>query len=171
MPSFQAMFMKSKGQPIEYQGKTLVLGDSFSTDGATRFRLTVESCGEVVRQGVALDLLHRDQSGKWGRGACRGTDGEFVLAGQAFNGKKGVFFWGDDAEGTIEFELRGGPEAIHVFNVWEGEDHLGHRFMDSRHNGAAMIVEEIPNGRRYRCNDGEADDDFDDIVFRLERLL
>jgi len=31
-----------------------------------------------------------------------------------------------------------------------------------------MIVEEIPSGRRYKCNDGRADDDFDEIVFRIE---
>jgi hypothetical protein len=33
-----------------------------------------------------------------------------------------------------------------------------------------MIVEALPNGRRYRCNDGFADDDFDDLIFRLERV-
>jgi hypothetical protein len=33
-----------------------------------------------------------------------------------------------------------------------------------------MIVEEIENGRRYRCNDGVPDDDFDDIVFTVQRV-
>jgi hypothetical protein len=31
-----------------------------------------------------------------------------------------------------------------------------------------MYVEEIPNGRKYYCNDGEPDDDFDDLIFTLE---
>jgi hypothetical protein len=33
-----------------------------------------------------------------------------------------------------------------------------------------MIVDELPDGRRYRCNDGFADDDLEDIIFRLERI-
>jgi hypothetical protein len=33
-----------------------------------------------------------------------------------------------------------------------------------------MIVDLLPNGRRYRCNDGLADDNFNDIVFRLEHV-
>jgi hypothetical protein len=34
-----------------------------------------------------------------------------------------------------------------------------------------MIIEQLPNdGRRYHCNDGEPDEDFDDLVFRIERV-
>lgn len=36
-------------------------------------------------------------------------------------------------------------------------------------NGAAMYSEDIPNGKRYFCNDGEEDDDFDDIIFTVTR--
>jgi hypothetical protein len=32
-----------------------------------------------------------------------------------------------------------------------------------------MIVEEIENGRRYYCNDGHPDEDFDDIIFELTK--
>jgi len=32
-----------------------------------------------------------------------------------------------------------------------------------------MIAEEIENGFRYHCNDLYPDEDFDDIVFRIER--
>lgn len=170
MPSFQAMFEESKGQPVAYQGHTLVLGDFCPTQGATRFRLVVESCKATRRQGVALDLVHRGQNGKWRRGASPTHDGEFVVNGQVCSGRKGIFFWQEDVPGSVEFEVRGDPDGVDVFNVWEGQNHLGKRFMDSRRHGAAMMVEELPNGRRYRCNDGEPDEDFDDIVFRLERV-
>jgi hypothetical protein len=63
-------------------------------------------------------------------------------------------------------EVIGKVSTIEVKNVWDVGDGVIH----SWHNGAAMIVEPLPNGRRYRCNDGLADDDFDDIVFHLERL-
>jgi len=37
-------------------------------------------------------------------------------------------------------------------------------------NGAAMYSEDIPNGKRYFCNDGDEDDDFDDIIFTVTRV-
>ena len=57
-----------------------------------------------------------------------------------------------------------------VQNIWEVTSHMGRKFTDSGHGGAAMIVEEIENGRRYRCNDGHLDEDFDDIVFSVKRV-
>jgi len=33
-----------------------------------------------------------------------------------------------------------------------------------------MIVEKIEGGRRYRCNDGFPDEDFDDIIFTVRKL-
>src|SRR5262249_15796808 len=37
------------------------------------------------------------------------------------------------------------------------------------HGGSCMIAEDIPGGRRYRCNDFELDEDFDDLVFSVVR--
>ena len=36
-------------------------------------------------------------------------------------------------------------------------------------NGAAMYSEDIPNGKRYFCNDGDEDEDFEDIIFTVKR--
>ena len=35
------------------------------------------------------------------------------------------------------------------------------------HGGSCMFAEDIPGGRRYRCNDFELDEDFDDLVFSV----
>ena len=43
--------------------------------------------------------------------------------------------------------------------------------MNNGYFGAAMIVEEIENGRRYRCNDWEPDEDFDDIIFTVQKKV
>jgi hypothetical protein len=32
-----------------------------------------------------------------------------------------------------------------------------------------MIAEDVAGGRRYRCNDFELDEDFDDLVFTVVR--
>ncbi len=74
--------------------------------------------------------------------------------------------WQDTAPQTVDFEIIGKASTIEVKNMWD----FGDGVMQSWHNGAAMIVESLPNGRRYRCNDGDPDDDFDDIIFRLERV-
>lgn len=147
MPSFQEMFEVSAGKPIEYQGRTLVMFDDFPTEGATQLRLIFEECKGDWRQGVALRI-----------------EGKFNLNKQIIN--KGIVLWQDSAPQTVEMELVGKPPTLEVKNVWDTGDGVIH----SWHNGAAMIVEDLPNGRRYRCNDGFADDDFDDLVFRLERV-
>ena len=147
MVCFQDLFVKSKGQPIVYQGKTLVLGDDFPTEGAKQFRLFFEENNGSWRQGVALDVK-----------------GGFKVNRQVIRRK--IVLWQDTAPQIVDFELMGKPVTIHVYNVWD----TGNGLMHSWHNGAAMIVEPVPFGRRYRCNDGLADDDFNDIIFRLERV-
>jgi len=152
MVSFQQMFMESKGQPITYKGNTLVMADDFPLDGCRRLRLVFESCNGEWRQGVYMRILHKKSN--------------FIVKGQRIPGKNGTVMWEDTAPQTVEFEADTDSAAVEVRNVWD----VGDGVMHSWHNGAAMIVEDLPDGRRYRCNDGEADDDLDDIVFRLERL-
>ena len=146
MVSFQLMFEESAGKPIDYQGKTLAMLDRFPTEGATRLRLVFESCNGEWRQGVALRI-----------------DGNFKIHGQSFN--KGVVLWHDTAPEVVDLEIPPKVSVVEVNNVWDVGDGVIH----SWHNGAAMIVESVENGTRYHCNDGFADDDFDDIVFRIER--
>ncbi|MCB1110965.1 MAG: hypothetical protein KDK64_08280, partial [Chlamydiia bacterium] len=45
----------------------------------------------------------------------------------------------------------------------------GDQWRMGRGNGAAMYSENISGGKRYFCNDGDEDDDFDDIIFTLKR--
>lgn len=174
MPEFQTMFMQSKGQPIQWQGEALYLHDYFPTLDATKYRLTMESCRAVRRQGVILALVHKDAKGRWQPGAAKGRDGQLLINGQSIGGKTGTVIWHDTAPPTIDFEIAGGAPVICVYNVWESNSYMPganvRPLVDSGHNGAAMMVEELPNGRRYRCNDGEPDDDFDDLIFRLERV-
>ena len=148
MIPFQEMFEKTKGMPILYNGKTLVLGDDFPRKDANRLRLSFESCNATWRQGVSFRF--------------RGK-GKFLINGQDV---KHVVCWQDSAPESFEFELVSKEPTIYVYNVWDVGDGVTHAW----HNCAAMIVEDVPNGRRYRCNDGFPDDDFDDIVFRLERI-
>jgi len=141
------MFEKSAGQPIVYNDKTLVMFDNFPMEGAATLRLVFEACSAEWRQGVALRF-----------------EGKFKVNGQII--RRGIVLWHDTAPQAVDLEVNGKVSTIEVKNVWDVGDGVIH----SWHNGAAMIVEPLPNGRRYRCNDGFSDDDFDDIVFHLERV-
>jgi hypothetical protein len=147
MPSYEEMFKKSAGKPIAYEGKMLAMMDDCPMEGAKTLRLVFEGCNAEWRQGVVLRF-----------------EGKFRVNGQII--RRAIVLWQDTAPPTVDLEVIGKASTIEVKNVWDVGDGVIH----SWHNGAAMIVEPLPNGRRYRCNDGLADDDFDDIVFRLERV-
>lgn len=74
----------------------------------------------------------------------------------------GIRFWFED-KSVQECILRNTDGVLRVWNVWD----IGDGAVESGY-GTAMIVEQLPNGRRYRCNDGHPDDDFDDLIFRIE---
>ncbi|MCG3126419.1 MAG: hypothetical protein CHACPFDD_01254 [Phycisphaerae bacterium] len=150
MPSFEHLFQAARGQPVSYQGRTIVMLDHFPTLQSRRVRLVYESIGSKWRQGARLKL----------DGACKIND-------PIIQRRTGIVLWYDTAPTTVTVELVDlGITVVTVNNVWDVGDGVVHAW----HNGAAMIVDEIPNGRRYRCNDGFPDDDFDDIVFRIERV-
>jgi hypothetical protein len=192
MPEFQSMFTESKGKPIVYEGNTLVMLDDFPREGATKFRLVFETCngkpfGEHTQTVPTQERRHQNRTpdgrffrtsedglapwrnllppGEWRQGVALTFEGKFKILGQII--RRAIVLWCDTADPqTVEFEVVGKPATIAVKNIWD----VGNGVIDSWHNGAAMIVESVPNGRRYRCNDGFADDDFNDIVFRLERI-
>jgi hypothetical protein len=147
MPSFQAMFAESDGGPINYRGLTLVLSDTIPVTGGARFLLVFEEVNSSWREGVMLEV----------DGAFRVNEHEIC---------KCVVLWRHTAPREVEFSVGAGAQRLVVRNVWD----VGNGVVESWHNGAAMIVEECEHGRRYRCNDGHPDEDFDDIVFRLERV-
>jgi len=139
------MFTKSKGQSIRYKGEILVLIDHFPVDDGAMVQLTFEHFGSPWKQGIALR-----------------TNGSFEIGSQTV--WNGIVLWQDTAPRVTQLRVKTMSGFIEVNNMWDVGDGCVH----SWHNGAAMIVEDIATGRRYRCNDGHPDDNFDDIVFRLE---
>lgn len=144
MPCFEKLFRESLGRPIQYAGQTVVLTDMIPTADQERFRYRLESVCSDWRQGVFLEV-----------------EGAFVFGAHVV--KNAVVFWQDVSPHEEVFEVTAKKNGLHIRNVWDTGDGV----MQSWHNGAGMIVEEIENGRRYRCNDGYPDDDFDDLIFSI----
>jgi hypothetical protein len=143
---FEELFRKSHGQPVEYNGQLIHIFDRVRVKDGQVLKFTFERCHSEWRQGISLS-----------------TDGCFEVNNQ--RGKR-VVLWYDTAPREVFLTVHTKKGECSLMNVWDHGDGVMHK----GHNGAAMIVEELPSGRRYHCNDGFPDDDFDDLVFRLERV-
>lgn len=145
MPVFEELFLKSRGQPIEYDGRIVVMMDRFPISNGETVRVVREATNSDWRQGISIRTN--------GRLSINGISGEqFVL-------------WQESAPNSVTVSVLETDGHLEVKNVWDVGDGVVH----SWHNGAAMYIERLRNGCRYHCNDGHPDDDFDDLIFCIER--
>ena len=147
MVVFEEMFRESKGKPVDYHGQTIQMKDEIATGKSARLRVEFESTNSEWRQGVALT-----------------TGGMFEVGGQRI--KDAIVLWEDTAPQQVDIAVTSKSGRVEVKNVWD----VGNGVIESWHNGAAMIVDVDGAKRRYRCNDGHPDEDFDDLVFELTTL-
>ena len=85
-------------------------------------------------------------------------------------GRKFVL-WEDYLQGEpVPIEGTTSSGQLLIYNAWQEFSHLGVGYTNYWQNGAAMIIDIDGNTRRYRCNDGHPDDNFDDIVFEVTIL-
>ncbi|MBI4493716.1 MAG: hypothetical protein HY690_13070 [Chloroflexi bacterium] len=132
---------------ITYKGLELIRVDHFPLLGARKLKLVLEATSSDWPQAVRIL-----------------SDLPIEIDGQS---SKNVAIWADAAPEEVVISCPGDQSHVLVYNAWD-PCKTGKPFALLAYG--AMIVEEIPQGRRYRCNDGYPDDDFDDLVFRIERL-
>ena len=144
MTNFEDIFLASRGQPVEYEGQIIQLMDAVSVSTHETVRIVRESSKPGWRQGIHIS-----------------TDGHFVVNEQVI--PNAVVLWADTAPGTVSLDIYSESGDCYIKNVWD----TGDGTVQSWHNGAAMIVDRNDNVRRYRCNDGNPNADFDGLVFRL----
>lgn len=168
MPDFSTLFIESKGKPIQYNGKSLVMSDQFPVKEGDTLIIRIEKSNSDCRQGLSVDIT----------GHCE-LNGETIKKGKGVN----MLFWSDTAPDPVILKVFTKRGFIWVENIWEkinryvvaGPDNKPvtkqSTSVESRYYGAAMIVEEIEHGRRYRCNDWHPDENFDDIVFTIQNKI
>lgn len=146
--NIEQLFFASKGKPVDYNGRLIQMVDCILVTDGQELQLRFESVASKWRQGVMLSL-----------------DGDFTIAGQTI--PKRIALWQDTAPPVVHLQVqpkrKRKPGECFVKNVWD----TGNGVVQSWHNGAAMIVTQLDRGRRYQCNEGLPDDDFDDIVFSV----
>ena len=165
MPDFDKLFSATKENFILYKGKTLVGCDLLFFEDGDRFVIKIEKTNSEWIQGVGLFLFGIIEIEDLGKKAKDRT----VFMENTAPKEISIKLWRDRTNRKQPKRL---PKKgiLGIKNVWEIKSLTEHPCVHSWHHGAAMIVEEIENGRRYRCNDGHPDDNFDDIVFTIQKV-
>ncbi len=165
MSSYENLFIQAKSGVVEHNGMKLYLIDKFPVENGDILLCSIEKTSSNRRQGFCIDIT----------GHCE-------MNGEIFKQGKGIrmLFWEDTTPKQFKLKIFTKKEFVWIQNICEWEvpnrtSDLKDGFMktiDSGHNGAAMIIEEIENGRRYRCSDtssAEKEDPFGDIIFTVQR--
>lgn len=158
MMYFSSMFAEAQSTSIEYKGKVLHLIDKYEGKGRQKLKVRFLSNNSKYTQAVVLQLSS--------------FKGDIYLNGERIQVQKSAFpkinFWQDYAprEFELEVDLKDGFIAI-----CNGADPLGNKIL-CKHmtEGCAMIIEDLGDKKRYYCNDFENDDDFDDLIFEIEKV-
>lgn len=186
--NFKELFkdIPGKGYPQKrtYKGKSIFLGDKFLVKNKETLIFSIEKTNSWYTQGVFVKVLD---------GYLK-INGDPTPQRKDSN----VLLWEDSTVldvKNIEVQVLTKKDHIFIGNIWETiiyeEDRFditgkpkvvrfpegkpvacfvnGDQWAMGRGNGAAMYSEDIPNGKRYFCNDGVEDDDFDDIIFTVTR--
>jgi hypothetical protein len=115
-----------------------------------------------VKDGEILRLVFEGKNSPWRQGVWMKTDESVVVNKLRC---PSVQLWADTAPQVIMVECRTKDGLLHVYNIWDNGQ--GSRSLSW---SSGMLVEELPNGRRYHCNDVGFETDFTKLIFRIERV-
>ena len=159
MTDCDEIFSMTAERPIIFDGMPIIRADDIAFQDGDTFEITFESTNSQRPQGIAIDVF-----------------GEISVNNALLQDK--MVFWENSAPKKFRFSAYRdqkrsrkpkslpAPNMLRIFNVWDS----GQGLPESSYWGAAMTYEEIANGRRYRCNDCVPDNDFNDIVFTIQKV-
>ena len=115
-----------------------------------------------INEGDLLALTFEGKDSPWRQGVWLKTDAYLVV-----NQKQclSVQLWQDTAPAEVILECHTKNGCLHVYNIWDKG-----RGSESQSWTSGMLVEDLPNGRRYRCNDIGLETTFGKLIFRIERM-
>jgi hypothetical protein len=120
-----------------------------------------------VAPGDQLYLVFESVASPWKQGVQLQTDGVLQVDTERY--RRGVVVFQHENEPELSIRVvKTSSRLLWVWNVWDNRKEPP-RATIAKDGNCGMLVERLPNGFRYRCNDGFDDEDYDDLVFRLER--
>jgi hypothetical protein len=152
---FGHLFMDSRGAPVQYGEKTLLMADKIAAKLGEEFTVTIESTRSDYPQGVGVS----EGVEVFGERAKRAVIWEyFSLPLEQRQAQRSRLPF------KFVVACRNKQGSLLFYNMTEVQGR-----QEWWHGGSCMIAEDIPGGRRYHCNDFESDEDFDDLVFSVVR--
>jgi hypothetical protein len=115
-----------------------------------------------IHDGDQLRLVFESKNSPWRQGVWLKTDAHFLVNEHE---SSSVQIWQDNAPNEVLIECHTRNGFLHLYNIWDKGSGR-----ESQSWTSGMLVEELPNGRRYRCNDIGFDMSFAKLVFRVERI-
>jgi len=115
-----------------------------------------------ITDGEPLRLVFESRKSTWRQGVWLMTDQHLHVNDQDC---PSVDLWEDSAPQEIQMICNTKNGKLLLYNIWD--DGSGR---ESQSWSSGMLIEELPNGRRYRCNDFGFDTDFDKLVFCIVRM-
>jgi hypothetical protein len=122
----------------------------------------------TVSDREKLRLIFESQNAQWEQGVDLACDIGVTVedaTGKEATGK-GVYLWYDHSPREVEFICHTKDGFLSVYNIWYDTQYGP----QSQAHTSGMLIDELPNGRRYRCNDFGFEAKFDKLVFRIERI-
>ena len=116
-----------------------------------------------VSDGEILRLVFEGRKSDAEQGVWLMTDSGLTVGGKS--GKDIDLWFGDVPGKEALITCRTKDGLLSVYNTWDTG-----RGRRSQGYTSGMLVEDLPNGRRYRCHDFGLEPEFDRLVFRLERV-
>ena len=144
--TIEQLFIESKGAAVDYNGIKLLRIDRFPVQNREKLIITWESTSSDWKQAIRLKI-----------------DKQIIIENSK---SKNIILWENTSPEEVIIECYTKDGLLYIYNGWDAGDST----IDSWLGNSAMIVENITDGRRYRCNDGQSDDDFDDLVFHVTRV-
>jgi len=193
--NFKEIFRTIPGEEFPkkrtYKGKTIFLADKLPVKNKETLTFSIENTNSRYTQGFCISVYNgylsingEPMEYEKGVNVCLWEDSEMLdiknIEVQVFSKKGFVFIenvWEEiiyEEEKSGHFQKEDGTFTHNkIVKYPEGKIVPCHvdsvRWRQGLCNGAAMYSENIPKGKRYFCNDGVEDDDFDDIIFTVTR--
>jgi hypothetical protein len=108
-----------------------------------------------IKNGEKIKIIFESVSSTWRQGVWLKTDKGLVVNGIHC---VSVDLWFDTAPREVKCECFTKDGFLSVYNIWDAG--RGYK-RESQALSSGMLIDELPNGRRYHCNDIGFETEFD----------
>lgn len=114
-----------------------------------------------IQNNDLISVYFESKNSTWEQGVWLMTDVEIEVNDQK---APSIVLWYGKTPKKVDLRCHTKDGYLNIYNVWDRGNG-----MNSQSHSSGMIIEDISNGRRYKCNDIGFETSFDKLVFRIEK--